>query len=142
MATIVPNPGSTTRPSNKTASSKDVIGISFPFRKENGEFPKRAINIDAVKSDLISLFETPIRSRVMRPTFGSNKEILVFESTGPLLRARIERNIRQTIINNEPRVEVVAVNVEEEKTQVIATILYVVQGVPDTVTLTIDRPVA
>lgn len=139
MATVISNPGSTTRPANKTASKKDVIGIAFPFRKEDGEFPKRAINVDAVKSDLISLFKTPIRSRMMRPVFGSNKEQLVFESTGPLLRARLERNIRQTVQMNEPRVQIVAVNVTEETTLVTATILYIVQGISDTITLNIAK---
>lgn len=139
MATVVENPGSSIRPSNKDSSNKDVIGISFPFRKEGGEFPKRAVNIEAVRSDLISLFETPLRSRIMKPTFGSNKEQLVFESTGPLLRARLERNIRQTIFVNEPRVSVVDVAIEETNTLVTATILYIVQGVSDTIEISIER---
>lgn len=139
MATIIENAGSSVRSSNQIAANRDIIGIAFPFRKESGEFPKKAINIDAIKSDIISLFKTPLRSRIMRPTFGSNKEDLVFESTGPLLRARLERNIRQTILNHEPRVRVVAINIVEEKTLVTATVLYVVQGISDTVTLSINK---
>lgn len=139
MATIVPNPGSTTQVANKKAGERDLIGLSFPFRKADGEFPKRDRNRDVVRSDLIMLFNTPIRSRVMKPTHGSNKEQLVFESTGPLLRARLQRNIRQTIFLNEPRVNVLAIGIEEKKTEVRALILYEIQGVKDNITVTIDR---
>jgi phage baseplate assembly protein W len=142
MATIAENPGASTRPANQNASTRDTIGIAYPFRKQDGEFPKKVVNVEAVKSDLITLFDTPLRSRVMKPNFGSNKEELVFESTGPLLRARLIRNIRQTIFLNEPRVVVLAVQITEEKTLVTATILYAVQGVRDTLTLEIERPAA
>jgi len=140
MATVAANPGSTTRPADIKSGNKTLIGLDFPFRKEAGEFPKRSLNKDAVKSDLITLFSTPLGSRRMKPNYGSNKEVLVFESTGPLLRARLSRNIKQTIFLNEPRVRVLAVNISEDNTTVTAQILYSVQGVKDTITLEIDRP--
>lgn len=139
MATIPENPGSTTRPANIKASNTDLIGFSFPFRKEDGEFPKRDLNRAVVQSDLLSLFNTPIRSRRMKPLCGSNKEQIVFESTGPLLRARLQRNIRQTIFLHEPRVQVIAIDIQEERTEVIAQILYRIQGVSDRITITIQR---
>ena len=140
MATVVENPGSTTRPADVQSGDKTRIGIAFPFRKEAGELPKRAFDADAVKNDLLTLFETPIRSRVMRPTFGSTKERLVFESKGPLLNARLQRNIRQTIFLHEPRVRIRQMQVRESKTEVIALIIYTVQGIKDSIRLTIDRP--
>jgi phage baseplate assembly protein W len=140
MATIVENPGATTRPADVTSGNKTLIGIAFPYRKEGGEFPKRVFNTDAVKNDLTLLFDTPLGSRRMRPLFGSNKEVLVFESTGPLLVARLSRNIRQTIFLNEPRVRVLAIAVQEKKSLVVAQILYIIQGVQDTITLEIERP--
>ena len=139
MATVVENPGSSTRPSDENSSDRDLVGIAFPFRKEAGEFPARVRNKDAVKSDLFTLFNTPRGTRRMRPKYGSNKEQLVFESTGPLLRARLERNIRQTITNHEPRVKVLAVAIQEQKTKVIALIVYIIQGVRDSIQLDIER---
>lgn len=139
MATVVENPGSSTRPSDEKSSDRDLVGIAFPFRKEAGEFPARVRNKDTVKSDLITLFNTAKGSRRMRPNYGSNKEVLVFESTGPLLRARLERNIRQTITNNEPRVRVIGIAIDEQKTKVIALIVYLIQGVRDSIQLDIDR---
>jgi phage baseplate assembly protein W len=139
MATVAENSGASTRPSDEKSSDQDLVGIAFPFRKEAGEFPARAKNKDAVKSDLITLFNTPKGSRRMRPNYGSNKEILVFESTGPLLRARLERNIRQTIFNSEPRIKVRGIAIQEQKTKVIALIVYIVQGVRDSIQLEIDR---
>ena len=140
MALVIENSGTSTRPSNKTTANRDLVGIAFPFRKEKGEFPRKATNVDAVKSDIISLFNTPIRSRVMRRSFGNNAMELVFESTGPLLNARLQRNIRQTIANNEPRVVVIAIGITESNTQVVSTIVYSVQGVIDNVKLSFERP--
>jgi len=140
MATVVENPGSSTRSADAKAGDRDLVGIAFPFRKEGGEFPARVRNKDAVKSDLITLFNTPLGSRRMRPNYGSNKEVLVFESTGPLLRARLERNIKQTITNSEPRVKVLAVVIQERKTEVIALIIYLIQGVKDSIQINIEKP--
>jgi len=141
MALIIPNTGSTTRPSNQTTSNRNLVGISFPFRKENGEFPKKAVNTDAVKSDILSLFATQLGSRPMRRSYGSNASELVFESQGALLNARLQRNIKQTIANNEPRITVVGIGIEETNTLVTATIVYVIQGVVDRVELNFERPV-
>lgn len=125
---------------NQTAGNKRLVGIAFPFRKEKGEFPKKVKDIEAVRSDFFSLFNTPVRTRVMRPNLGTDAHALVFESKGPLLNARLQRSIRQTIFINEPRVNVLAIKIDESDTLVTATIVYEVNGIQDSIEL--EFPIA
>lgn len=112
-----------------------MVGISFPFRKEGGEFPVRVRDVDCVANDLVTLFKTPQRSRIMRPQVGHNTARLVFDSTGSLLNARLQRGVRQTIKNNDPRVVVQQITLDSEGTEVTPTIDYTVQGVPGSTVL-------
>lgn len=134
MADIPQNTG-TTRPSNQTASSKSVVGISFPFRKEDGEFPKRDYDRDCVQNDVFTLFQTPARSRIHRPKVGHNAFPAVFESQSGILNARLQRTIRQTIKNNEPRVIVLKITTVNSGTEVTPTVEYMTQGIKDKVEL-------
>lgn len=131
----IPQNTGTTRASNKRADAKSTIGISFPFRKEDGEFPKRVADGDCVQNDLLTLFKTPLRSRIHRPLFGHTGHRAVFESQGSLLNARLQRSTRQTIKNNEPRVKVLSLTIENKNTETVQTIDYVSQGVRDKLTL-------
>lgn len=116
-----------------------LVGISFPFRKEDGKFPAVQYDADIVQNDLITLFRTPIRTRVMRPTFGSNAHELVFESIGPLLEARMQRSIRQTIALWEPRVRVLSIEIADQGTMVAALVGYEIQGIQDFVELQFEK---
>lgn len=129
------------RPSNQKASSKSVVGLAFPFRRENGELPLRLKDTDLVKSDLLALFQTPIRTRIMRPTVGHTVDFLLFESQGDLFKARMNRAIRQAIYMNEPRVRVISVSIEEDNTLVNVLIVYETQGVKDSVDVSFERPI-
>jgi len=115
-----------------------VIGISYPFRKENGQFPAMEENVDAVKSDLLGLFRTPMRSRVMRPTYGTIVDSLVFENTGPILEARIERSVKQAISIHEPRVKVNAFEIDTQRNLVVVDVQYSVQGISDNVQIELE----
>jgi phage baseplate assembly protein W len=117
--------------------SSSLVGISFPYRKENNQFPVVDIDVDAIKSDLILLFSTPIRSRVMRPTFGTNIHSLIFEGIDDLLLTRMSRSIIQTILNWAPNVEILDLNVETEGTTVTFEIDYEVKGLRDSLKIDI-----
>jgi phage baseplate assembly protein W len=110
-------------------------GLSFPFRKEDGQFPKIDEDKEAVKSNIIALFNLPKGLRVHRPTLGSIFDLLIFESQGPLLEARIQRAVRDTIANGEPRADVQSVDITTSDTTITVDIVYVVQGQPESVTI-------
>lgn len=116
-----------------------AIGISYPFRREDGQFPKMEEGEDCVKSDLMTLFQTPLRSRVMRPTLGSDANLYVFEPNTDLLKSMIERSIKQTIVANEPRVKVLKYTFTQEDTKFTTDILYQVLGQQDALSMQYDR---
>lgn len=113
-----------------------LIGISWPFRKENGEFPARDYDSEAVKSNILALFNCDLYSRVMRPELGTDVTLYVFESIDPLLLAKLERSIRTTIANGEPRASVTEVRFNQEGTKLVALVKYEVNGIEESVALT------
>lgn len=134
MADIPTNSG-TTRPSNQKAATRKLVGISFPFRKENGKFPATDTDAECVQNDVFTLFNTVARSRVHRPLVGHRAHSMVFESQGALLRARLQREIRQTILNNEPRITIIAISLEQDGTAITPTVDYRVKGIRDSTNL-------
>ena len=115
-----------------------IRGIAFPFRKENGEFPKMAENEELVSSNLIALFNTPVRRRVMRPELGTTVQSLVFEGITPVLTARLERSIRRSVVEGEPRARVVNIEVTTQDTLVNALVTYDVNGVRKQTSLNVN----
>lgn len=116
-----------------------AIGISYPFRRDSGQFPKMDKGAECVKSDLMTLFRTPIRSRVMRPTLGSDAERYVFEPNNDFLQILLERSIKSTIVFNEPRVDIIKYTFSQSGTMIVTDILYSVQGQYDSLTMQFDK---
>jgi phage baseplate assembly protein W len=116
-----------------------LVGLSFPFRKEAGEFPKRDYNQEAIRSNIIALFKLPIRSRVMRPELGTTAYRLVFEPITPLLLARLQRSVRATIERGEPRASIQSVSITSRDTTVTCDIVYRVSGILDNVKVSLAR---
>lgn len=119
-----------------------LIGLSFPFRKESGQFPKKDFDQDAVRSNIIALFKIPLRARIMRPELGTTVYNLVFEPITSLLIARLERSIRATISRGEPRATVISITITQDNTKLIADILYQVNGLNDNVQVALPNRMA
>jgi phage baseplate assembly protein W len=126
------------RPSNIKSSDKKLRGLFFPFQKNKGLFPYAETDAEQIKNVLIFLFKTPIQSRVMRPTVGSDADRYVFEMQGDLLYTVLERSIRQTVLNSGINVIVNYVEFSTDETQVIADVYYTVFGVKDKLTLSFE----
>jgi phage baseplate assembly protein W len=81
-------------------------------------------DIDTVNADILNMFNTPLRSRVGRASFGSIIPSMAFELgddiTANLISADIDRNIL-----SDPRVELVSkqVSVDLDNHQIVATLL-------------------
>ena len=116
-----------------------VIGLSFPFRKEAGQFPKKDFDQEAVRSNIIALFNLPLRLRVMRPELGTTVYGLVFEPITSLLIARMDRSIRATIERGEPRATVLDMTITQDNTKLIVDIVYAVNGLTDTVQVSLPN---
>jgi len=114
-------------------------GISFPFRKDLGQFPVMDEGPEAVRSNIIALFNIPLRSRVMRPELGTTVSRLLFEPIDGLFFLRMETAVRATIERGEPRASVISINIQVQSTTVIVDIIYAVNGVKDSATVTMER---
>jgi len=118
---------------------KEYIGIKFPYQKGRRGFPATVTGQDAIKSDLLFLFKTKKRSRVMKPQMGLGLEQIVFENTGPLLRARLHRAIARVVADYEPRITIEQLIVQENKTEVIIDLYYSFKDVSDSLTFDIPK---
>jgi phage baseplate assembly protein W len=88
-----------------------ITGIDFPFRKGGGQFPKIAENEVAIDASIRQIIEVGKGERVMRPSSGSLVWRFVFENNNALLKAKIQREVRRAIRDQEKRVKVVRVDV-------------------------------
>lgn len=114
-------------------------GILFPFQKGPEGIPAVSTNAAIVKSDFALLLNTRKRERVMIPTFGLDLERLVFENTGPLLRAKIFREIADAVGNWEPRIKLVNVSVTDNRNTVTIDVRYQILGFEDEVSAEFSR---
>lgn len=91
-----------------------IIGIKHPFQKGSTSFPAQSTDDDVIRNNIIRTLTTPRGSRVMRPSQGSDIWNFVFENRGPLLRARINAEVRRALAIGEPRITVIQVLVSEK----------------------------
>lgn len=116
-----------------------INGVGFPFRLGPNGIPASATDSDAIKSDLFVLLNTGSATRVMRPELRVDLAKLVFENNGPLLVALIRQTLSSGIKRFEPRVRLLSINVVESKTTVTTSVVYLVLGFKDTLTVNIDK---
>lgn len=69
-------------------------------------------NSDAIKQSLKSLILTNHYERLFHPEIGSNITKMLFEPMIPIMENYIETEIYNTIVNFEPRVKLVSIEVE------------------------------
>ncbi len=110
-----------------------IRGIAFPFRGSTTSFPAVSTDVDVIADNISRILTTPRGSRVMRPDAGSDTYSFVFESTGPLLQARVDNEVRRAIGVGEPRARVLRVDVTEreldEGVEVLVDVTFEVVGV-------------
>jgi len=92
-----------------------IRGIAFPFGKSPFGLPAPRRDSDVIADNISRIIQTPRGSRVMRPDDGSDTHAFVFESNGPLLRARVDHEIRRAVSVGEPRARILRVDVFENK---------------------------
>jgi uncharacterized protein len=115
------------------------LGIYFPFTKGPKGYPKTVTDEECVQNDLSLLLHTRKQERVMLPTFGLDLERLVFENTGPLLRAKAFRQISDAIGDFEPRVQLLDVQITEDHYTVTIDVSYMINSLTGQTTLSFNR---
>lgn len=110
-----------------------IRGLAFPFGRSSFGLPAPATDEDVIADNITRIIQTPRGSRVMRPDAGSDTYAFVFESTGPLLRARIDHEVRRAVSAGEPRASILRVDVTERETddgmEIVVDVAFEVLGV-------------
>jgi uncharacterized protein len=107
------------------------VGWAFPIRTSSGE-PQRgdlpptlrptkpfdeerpielAIEERAIRESILLIVGTTRGERVMRPTFGCGLHELVFEPNDGMTAARASSEIRESLVDWEPRIDVLDIQV-------------------------------
>ena len=98
-----------------TTPVREFSDLDFGFSKHpvsRSVMKKR--NIEAIKASIKNLVLTSHFERPFHPEIGSNIYYMLFENYSPLVDRIIERNIKDTVDNFEPRaiINTVSVNVD------------------------------
>lgn len=93
-------------------SAPVYFGFSMPFISSAGVLPLQA-DERIIKNDLLALLLTVPGQRVMRPTFGTKINAFAFESMTENNLIELRSEIIQSIETNEPRVQLISIDVVE-----------------------------
>ena len=99
--------------------------------------PYSLTNIELIKRDINNQFATPIGSRVMLPTFGSNIYSYLFDPFDEYTKnAIIEDAVR--VIQSEPRVELVSIDTfqQDQALNVVMVLLFKPESITDSMFVT------
>jgi Bacteriophage baseplate protein W len=93
-------------------------GWSFPVRVGAGGALALAEYEEKVRQSVWIILGTSKGERVMRPDFGAGLHDFVFESMSATTIGRVQAAVTDALIEWEPRVEVLTVNVEPEQGEI------------------------
>lgn len=118
-------------------------GINFPFKKGPTALPAPVTDSDLIKQSLIQIIMTGQNERVMRPDFGSGVLRFIFENNDDLLNEMIRAEVTAAVGRFESRVALqdIVIERDEEKAEVVITIVYVLTTTRQQDTVEIVVPV-
>jgi len=128
MATITTNIDSA-----RSYKDLDLNFTAHPIRKDINKHVNEYAVINSVKN----LILTNHYERPFRPEIGSNIRRMLFENVDSLMAAQIEREIEETIVNFEPRVQVsrVTASASPDENRYNVELEFFVINSPDPITI-------
>ena len=89
-------------------------------------------NEDAIKKSVKNIIFTILGEKPYEPFFGSSINSSLFELSNPLDHVRISDEIKSTLLNYEPRISNIKVNVANypDSHEINATVQYDITGIP------------
>jgi phage baseplate assembly protein W len=134
MATITTNIDSA-----RSFKDLDLNFTAHPVRKDVNKFVNEFAVINSVKN----LILTNHYERPFQPELGSNIRRLLFENVDSVMAAQIEREIEETILNFEPRVQVSKVTAtaapDENKYNILLEFFVINNPDPITINFFLER---
>ena len=105
-------------PVNQTNSGLEVWSdLHQDLRTDPSGRIRKVLNAEAVKTSIDNILRTRYGQRVMRPTFGSGLDDLVFSLMGRQLGDAIAKEVRESILRWEDRVDIKTVDVYQSQDQ-------------------------
>jgi uncharacterized protein len=105
--------------SNGTDSSSQFLGggIAFPISVDSQG--QMALNLydDLVRQSILLILQTAKGERMMRPDFGSGLQTLMFAPVSGATPALVQHEVQQALQRNEPRIDVLNVQVTVDTQQ-------------------------
>jgi phage baseplate assembly protein W len=105
--------------SNGGDKSKKFLGVGMVFPMDVDGQGQVVLNSyeDHVRQSILLILQTAKGERVMRPDFGAGLQTLVFEPAGPATAAMVRHEVQQALLRNEPRIDVLSVQVTADPSQ-------------------------
>src|SRR5262245_3467249 len=88
-------------------------GVAFPLRLENGQVGLNEYD-SQVQQSIRLILGTGRGERAMRPDFGGNLYRLAFEPLAAATLTLVQQQVRETLAEFEPRIEVLEVTTEQQ----------------------------
>jgi phage baseplate assembly protein W len=89
-------------------------GWAFPVRVNARGGLDWSAGVKSIEEAIWIILDTPRRSRIMEPDFGCGLHDYVFAPNNANTRAVIAAEVRAALVRWEPRIDVLAVNVEPQ----------------------------
>jgi len=123
------------------------LDLDFIAHPTTGDVVKKT-GVDAIKRSVRNLILTNFYDRPFRSYIGSNAQKILFDNINPLTATFLKNAIRETIVNHEPRVELindqdggilVDVNADQNGYNVRLSFIILNRGEPVTISLFLER---
>jgi len=119
--------------SKSTRNSRGFRDIDLDFSRNPVTNDVNVVeDVIAIKRSVKNLVQTNFYERPFQPELGCGIRELLFENFTPMTKVFLERKIEEVLINYEPRVELTAVNVDDDQdgNRLVVDIHFYVVGVP------------
>lgn len=105
------------------------MGLNFPVSSRDAEIAMAGYDED-VRQSILIILQTQRGERVMRPEFGAGLREFVFEPLNPSTMALVKRRVEESLVDWEPRVDVVNVQVgaSDERNALLVEVAYRVRA--------------
>ena len=117
-------------PAQRVSKSFKDISMSFKFNPLSGDLITLK-NENAIARAVRNIVSTTPGEKLFDPDFGSSVSEILFENVDDITAVSIEDEIKSSLKNYEPRVELIDVNVEPnfDENQFDVTISYRIVGI-------------
>ena len=118
--------------SNSTRNSRKFRDLDLDFDRNIVTNDVKVVeDVVAIKRSVKNLVQTNFYERPFQPELGCGVRELLFEPFTPLTKVHLERKIEEVLVNNEPRINLtnVAVDDDQDRNRLVVDIYFRIVGI-------------